>query len=216
MGLDLDLAVSHPDGDFQDTYRETFAAAVVVATTALLERGVSLPVERPLPRRFPFRIGLGSYSNAGVALRQLDTFVDHLRRHSTLPNFPSQPDPLSAPLLHILQPLDWVDHLFFGPSNLFVPVDFDEPFRVPFGAETLWIGSACRAHVVLRLVDALANLNDTNVWDYRELFAASAEDFLDHPILTKGFPEYPDLWISRRLFEAFDLSLKYSVCLMVS
>lgn len=217
MGMDLDLAVSHSESGFDEAYRLEFAAMIDIARAALGERGMTLPEEHPLPPRFPFRVSLGSYSTASALLWSVSGFVDHLRRHRALPGFAS-PAPREAEALpDVLRPLASADHLAFALGTLFVPVDFEAPIRASFGGETMWIASSLRALAVLRLVDELSHLDETTIWDYRELFSEEpGEAFAGYRLFSKGFPEYGELSGVGRLREAARLSVEYRVCFTVS
>jgi hypothetical protein len=217
MGMDLDLAVSHSDSGFDESYRLDFEAMRDVARAALGERGLALPEERPLPPRFPFRVHLGSYSTASALLQSIDRFVDHLRRHRTLPGLVAPAPVEGGALPAVLRSLAGADHLVFALGALFVPVDFEAPIHASLGAETMWIASAPRALAVLRIVDELSHLDEASVWDYRELFSeAPGEAFAGYRFFSEGFPVYDELWGVGRIHEALRLSVEHRVCLTVS
>lgn len=127
MGMDLDLAVDHPESGFDDVYRARFAARVAVARAALAELGVALPEPRALPRRFRFRVSLGSYRAAWAWMARVEEVARAV-----------------AP--------GGADHLCFVPGALFVPVAFARPIHTTGAGEPLAIASAPHALASLQAV----------------------------------------------------------------
>lgn len=216
MGMDLDLAVSDPGSTFSETYQASFAARVAAARDVLGAAGVTLPEPVPLPAGLERRIGLGSYSSANVLCGAVHDFLDHLRKHGTLPGLPVPERPL-AELPECLRPLQWADHASFPHAALFVPVAFDPPLTATAEGETFRVLSSVHALAALRVVSALSWLNDENMWDWQDVLPEMpGEPFRGYHLMSGGFPEYPDIWGVEHMIEALRASVKYRVPLTVS